>query len=208
MLYNVIMKKEIRQPQQERSTEKKNKIIKAAYEVFSEVGYYNSNTAEIAKRASVSTGIVYSYFTDKKDILLYVLQIYIDNVTAPIEKEMECLTVPVDYKKVVGKIVDIIIKIHKDNSHLHNTLHALAANDKDINEEFISLETVITQKISAKLRSLGENIPFVEERVHLAMNLMQSFAHESVYDKHKYLDYSKMKEVVCDMVVTLFEERE
>ena len=72
------MKNAIRQPQQERSTEKKNKIIQASYEVFSEVGYFGANTSEIAKRAGVSTGIVYSYFTDKRDILLYVLEIYLD----------------------------------------------------------------------------------------------------------------------------------
>ena len=53
------MKNEVRQPRQERSIEKKNKIIEAGYQLFSEVGYYGTNTAEIAKRAGVSTGIVY-----------------------------------------------------------------------------------------------------------------------------------------------------
>ena len=42
------MGKEVREPRQERSIEKKNKIIRAGYELFSEVGYYNTNTAEIA----------------------------------------------------------------------------------------------------------------------------------------------------------------
>ena len=78
------MKKAIRQPQQERSTEKKNRIIQASYEVFSEVGYFGANTSEIARRAGVSTGIVYSYFTDKRDLLLYVLKIYLDMVTSTI----------------------------------------------------------------------------------------------------------------------------
>ena len=71
------MKNTIRQPRQERSIEKKNKIINAGYELFSEVGYYGTNTAEIAKRAGVSTGIVYGYFQDKRDILISVLEIYI-----------------------------------------------------------------------------------------------------------------------------------
>ena len=67
----------IRQPQLERSIEKKNKIIEAAYEIFSEVGYYAANTPEIAKKAGVSTGIIYGYFKNKRDILSYVLKIYI-----------------------------------------------------------------------------------------------------------------------------------
>ena len=75
-MYNKKVMKAIREPNQERSIEKKNKIIEASYEIFSEAGYYGTNTTDIAKRAGVSTGIVYSYFKDKRDILLYVLNIY------------------------------------------------------------------------------------------------------------------------------------
>ena len=64
---------EVRTPRQERSIAKKKKIIEAGYELFSKVGYYATNTAEIAKHAGVSTGIVYGYFKDKRDILLDVL---------------------------------------------------------------------------------------------------------------------------------------
>ena len=38
------MKNQVREPQQERSIEKKNKIIEAGYELFSETGYYGTNT--------------------------------------------------------------------------------------------------------------------------------------------------------------------
>ncbi len=61
---------EIREPIQKRSIEKKEKIIEAGFELICKKGYYNTNTAEIAKLAGVSTGIVYQYFRDKYDILL------------------------------------------------------------------------------------------------------------------------------------------
>ena len=195
--------KEIRQPQQERSTEKKNKIINAAYEVFSETGYYSANTAEIAKRAGVSTGIVYSYFTDKKDILLYVLNIYTGKVVSPIEEIVGEVTKPVNYKKLVSDLVEKTIEIHSEN----DALHALASGDGDVNAEFIKLENTITEKICDKLSALDENISSIKEKVHLAMNLIQSFAHESVFDKHEYLDYSEMKHIVIDTVVGLFESK-
>ena len=57
-----------RNPQQKRSIDKKNRIIEAGFELFKEQGYYNTNTTEIADKAGVSTGTVYSYFKDKKDI--------------------------------------------------------------------------------------------------------------------------------------------
>ena len=48
---------EIREPIQKRSIEKKEKIIQAGFELICDKGYYNTNTAEIAKSAGVSTGI-------------------------------------------------------------------------------------------------------------------------------------------------------
>lgn len=41
------------------SLEKKEKIIKAGFNLMCKKGYYNTNTVEIAKFAGVSTGIVY-----------------------------------------------------------------------------------------------------------------------------------------------------
>ncbi len=201
------MAKTIRQPQQERSNEKKNKIIEASYKVFAEVGYHSASTPLIAKRAGVSTGIVYSYFTDKRDILLHVLKIYIDDVSKPIEDTIAKVTAPIDYDTAVTKLLSTTIKLHKDNQHLHNTLHALAVSDEDVNAEFLMLEDRITDSIYNKLVSLGENEESLKEKIHLAMNSIQSFAHEYIYDKHKYLDYPSMKKIVCDMVVSLFERK-
>ena len=148
------MKKAIRQPQQERSTEKKNRIIQASYEVFSEVGYFGANTSEIARRAGVSTGIVYSYFTDKRDILLYVLKIYLDKVTSPLVKLFKGLSSPLDFDALIPRMVDMTIEIHKENAHMHNTLHALAATDEEVGAEFIRLEGDITYEISNMLEEL------------------------------------------------------
>ena len=40
---------EIREPIQKRSIEKKEKIIEAGFELICKKGYYNTNTAEIAR---------------------------------------------------------------------------------------------------------------------------------------------------------------
>lgn len=202
------MDKKVRQPQQERSNEKKNKIIAASYEVFSEIGYHAASTPEIAKRAGVSTGIVYSYFKDKRDILLYVLDIYIGKIAKPFMEKFEQLTASVDAKVVVPEIVDLTISVHNENAHLHNTLHALASGDDEVKERFMTLEKHITTKIPSRLRELGLDIPFMEEKVHIAMNSVQSFAHEFVYDRHDYLNYGEMRKAVEKSVIALFAEEE
>ena len=55
----------IREPKQQRAKEKKEKIIKAGFDLICKNGYHNTNTAQIAKEAGVSTGIVYQYFKER-----------------------------------------------------------------------------------------------------------------------------------------------
>lgn len=199
------MKNQIRQPQQERSIEKKNKIIEAGYELFSETGYYGTNTQEIAKRAGVSTGIVYGYFNDKRDILLCVLNIYINEVSKPLMDVMQELNSKDDLKVIIPKVLSETITIHEKNARLHNTLHSLAASDEAVNTQFIQLENHISEKISVRLANIGVEVTDIPERVHLAMNLVQSFSHEFVFDNHDYLDYLRMRDIVCDTIIRLFE---
>lgn len=199
------MKNQVREPQQERSIEKKNKIIEAGYELFSETGYYGTNTQEIAKRAGVSTGIVYGYFEDKRDILICVLKIYIERVSAPLMVAMKDLKSKDDLKKVVPEILDKVIKTHVENARLHGTLHSLAPTDETVNSAFIQLENHVSEKICARLKEVGVCPANLTERVHLAMNLVQSFSHEYVFDNHDYIDYSAMHEIVCNTIINLFK---
>lgn len=198
------MKNDVRQPQQERSIEKKNRIIEAGYQLFSEVGYYGTNTAEIAKRAGVSTGIVYGYFQDKRDILICVLEVYINKVFDPILKFFDKLKAPVNYSTIVAEIIESAIKIHKTNAKMHEALHALATTDEVVNSEFIALEDAITVKIAEKLDLLSEKIENPMEKIHFAMDIIQSFSHEYVFDKHEYIDYFVMREMVTKIVINLF----
>lgn len=199
------MKNQVREPQQERSIEKKNKIIEAGYELFSETGYYGTNTQEIAKRAGVSTGIVYGYFEDKRDILICVLKIYIERVSAPLMVAMKDLKSKDDLEKIVPEILDKVIKTHVENARLHGTLHSLAPTDETVNSAFIQLENHVSEKICARLKEVGVCPANLTERVHLAMNLVQSFSHEYVFDNHDYIDYSVMHEIVCNTIINLFK---
>ena len=199
------MDKKIRQPKQDRAKDKKKKIIEAAYDIFSEVGFYNTNTTDIAKKAGVSTGIVYGYFSDKRDILLYVIDIYIEKVSEPFKNYVSKITAPLDFNNVVTDLLNLTMETHKSNANIHNILHSLAVTDTEINQKFLVLEDNITFSISDKLKDLGLCADSLKEKVHVAMNSIQSFAHEYVYDKHDYIDYEKMKSVVIQMVVSLFE---
>lgn len=201
------MAQEVREPKQERSIEKKNKIVKAGYELFSTVGYYNTNTAQIAKQAGVSTGIVYGYFKDKRDILLDVLEIYVNTAFAPILKMIDGLHAPLNFSQIASHVLDCAIEIHKKQANIHEALHSLSHTDEAVNKKFIDLEDEITLAIADKFKSLGVSTSDLNERIHFSMDIVQSFSHEYVYDHHTYINYETMRTIVENTIVSLFQSK-
>ena len=197
---------EVRTPQQERSIAKKKSIIEAGYNLFSEVGYHATNTAEIAKRAGVSTGIVYGYFKDKRDILLDVLDIYIYKVLTPILALFDGLSAPIDFDTLIPEVIDKTIDTHRHNANIHEALHAMSASDEAVNMKFLALEDKMTTAIADKLTSLGLKVDCMAEKIHLAIGIVQSFSHECIFDDHHYLDYTKMRDVCINVVKSMFEK--
>ena len=52
---------------------RKRQIIAAAREVFSQKGFSEATTAEIAQQAGVSEGTIYNYFESKRDLLVSLI---------------------------------------------------------------------------------------------------------------------------------------
>lgn len=61
---------------QQRTIESRRKLLDAAYNLFVQKGYYNTNTKEIASYASISIGNFYNYYQDKGEIYCALLERY------------------------------------------------------------------------------------------------------------------------------------
>jgi AcrR family transcriptional regulator len=64
-------------------TEKQQRVMEAALEVFAERGFHGSSTSEIAKRAGVAEGTLFKQFKSKKEILLGALSGVFARAVAP-----------------------------------------------------------------------------------------------------------------------------
>jgi AcrR family transcriptional regulator len=51
-----------------RDKEKPSQIIEAAFAVFGDVGYESTVIKDIAEKAGISSGTIYTYFSDKRDL--------------------------------------------------------------------------------------------------------------------------------------------
>jgi TetR/AcrR family fatty acid metabolism transcriptional regulator len=54
--------------------EKRDRILKAAIEVFAKNGFYATRVSEIAKAAGVADGTIYLYFKNKDDVLITIFE--------------------------------------------------------------------------------------------------------------------------------------
>lgn len=200
------MAETVRTPRQQRSIDTKNRIVTAGYTLFAEKGYHNTNTAEIAKEAGVSTGIVYGYFHDKRDILLDVLDIYTDLVLPPILALFDKLSSPLDFEELLNRVIDGVLQIHTHNAAIHEALHALSHTDEAVQQKFLSIEDNLTNRIAEQFAHCGYPTAGLTEKVHLAIQTVQTYAHECVFDKHEYIDYSVLRTHVVNMLKNLFAD--
>lgn len=196
----------IREPIQKRSIEKKQKIIKSGFDLICQKGYYNTNTAEIAKAAGVSTGIVYQYFKDKHDILLEGIRLYAGDIIYPVAKSFPQEVSPDNLKVVLKEVINKFIENHKLSQVAHEEIMSMTHSDKEIAEFYREREMYTTKTISNILLKNGFNKTNLDERVHISINLIDDLCHEIVYHKHNELNYTIMIDLVIDTIYNLLNK--
>lgn len=196
----------IREPIQKRSIEKKQKIIKSGFDLICQKGYYNTNTAEIAKAAGVSTGIVYQYFKDKHDILLEGIKLYAGDIMYPVANNFPTDVSPDNLKTVLKEVINKFIENHKLSQVAHEEIMSMTHSDKEIAEFYREREMYTTKTISNILIKNGFDKTNLDERVHISINLIDDLCHEIVYHKHNELNYDIMINLVLDTIVNLLKK--
>ena len=195
----------IRKPKQERAIIKFDKIIKAGFKLICESGYYNINTAEIAKEAGVSTGIIYQYFNDKHDILMAGLEKYGDAIFFPMLTNNNKNIKFTNFKELLNKMIDNYINNHKISAVAHEELMAMVHLDKDVATYYYKREIEMTNEIKQILENNNFNNDNLEEKVHIMINLIDDLCHEIIYHKHNDMNYSEMKNLIIDTIIKLFD---
>lgn len=194
---------DIREPIQKRSIEKKQKIIQAGFELICKKGYYNTNTAEIAKAAGVSTGIVYNYFKDKHDILIEGIKIYANDIFYPMLNISQRKFDKNNLDKTLRQMIDTFIENHKLSQSAHEEITAMTHSDKEIANFFHEHEIEMTNTIVDLLVTNGFRVTNLAEKVHIAIGLIDNLCHEIVYHKHDSMDYNVMIDLVIKMIMDL-----
>lgn len=189
---------EVREPIQKRSIEKKEKIISAGFGLICKKGYYNTNTAEIAKAANVSTGIIYQYFKNKHDILIAGLKKYTYNIFFPNINAVEFKNN--NFEDFLKGTIYKFIENHKLSKIAHEEITSMIHTDIEVSSIYYDAELSITNIMTQLLLTNNFNSDNLKEKVHISIHLIDDLCHEIIYHKHKNMNYDKMIEIVVHSI--------
>ena len=198
------MDENIREPKQKRAIEKKEKIIDAGFELICENGYYNTNTVEIAKKAGVSTGIVYQYFKDKYSIFMAGLEKNGEDIFFPMLKLDSIKIDKNNFEITMKEMIQKYIKNHKMSKTAHEEITSMIHSNPDVAKYFYKRELLMTETLTNLFIENNFKKENLKEKVHVMIGLIDNLCHEVIYHKHDGMDYDAMTDIVIKSIKDLF----
>ena len=176
-----------------------NKIIKKGFDLICEKGYHNISTPDIAKAAGVSTGIIYQYFTDKKEIFIEGVKAFSNNIMFPLHDLIKNQNLNINnVETIVKEIINLYIKNHAISKKAHEELMAMSHLDDDVANIFKESEFEMTNKIVEILKY--NNIEIENNTEEFAKKDKEDPEEEDSEDKEdnglNYVSIPKIREAI------------
>lgn len=127
---------EVRIPRQPRSKKTRDRVTKAAFKLFAKKGIHSVSINEIVKNAGVATGSFYAYFKNKRQLLLELLEDFLNNTYMLIWKDLKFSNVSNLTKQNIKTIVMQVFNAYDISPQFMSQAFALRYTDPEINRVF------------------------------------------------------------------------
>ena len=97
------------------AADKRDRILRAAIEVFAKNGFYATRVSEIAKAAGVADGTIYLYFKNKDDVLITIFEDGIQRLLA-ILREVAASDEPFDQR--ITRVIELQLGLLEEQRDL------------------------------------------------------------------------------------------
>lgn len=116
----------------DKGDKRKKQLLQVALDVFIEKGYYGTSTREIARRAGVSSGLLFHYFSNKESIYLELIRIGVEEMKIDTKIAMEA-----PYEYLFQTIKNVFEQLESNPSFgkmfvFMDNVQYTAVNDKEI----------------------------------------------------------------------------
>lgn len=192
-----------RVPKQERSKQNRDKILEAGLKLFSEKGYYNTTTNEIAKVAGVSIGSLYSYFNDKDAIFLSILDSYHRKFLSFFHEKDEDLSYELyahDIRQWLRNLIVKLLDIHESVKTLNREMNIMYYSKPQVARIMdTQTERIRTMTMSFIARS-DSSIYNMEATSAIIVDFISTVIDRILYKENDNLDKDSIIESAVDIL--------
>jgi AcrR family transcriptional regulator len=180
-----------RQPKQNRSVETFNAILEAAGKLFSEHGYEETTTHEIAAAAGVSVGALYRYFDGKQAILK---EVYTREISGLRRRILEGFSIAdiigQDVKGLVRKTMALAFRVYGERPGLRRVLTEQSRKITELADLRRAQEAEVHRAVQQILSSApGVLVPDREVGSYLVSLFMESLIDDYLLYRRERTDF-------------------
>ncbi|KPM32050.1 Regulatory protein TetR [Croceitalea dokdonensis DOKDO 023] len=128
----------------------KKRIMEAALKVFGEYGFDGASVSQIAREAGISTGLMYNYFASKDDLVLTIVDDFLEHHFGEWGKKISDAQTP--YDKLVVAVDRYVIPLQEDVNKWR-LIRELSVR-KEFKDEFWNIVSPIRNVYAKQLESL------------------------------------------------------
>ncbi|WP_216920497.1 TetR/AcrR family transcriptional regulator [Synechococcus sp. CCAP 1479/9] len=144
-----------RKPQQASSQERVNHILDVAEELFVAQGFGATSTNEIAKKAQVPIGSLYQFFSDKKAIVLLLMERYNRLLHERLALADNAELVQLSLPEYVSRLIDITSRFFDDHPGYHAMFMETQGSVPELRETEDAADAQLIVDLAASLAGRG-----------------------------------------------------
>jgi len=192
----------VRAPQQKRSIRTKTQIMKAAFRLFARKGIHGTNSKEIVKAAGVSIGSFYSYFKDKKALLLEMLEDYLNRHYSMIWQHLDHLSIHQLRKEDIQAILTNVFQAYDISPEFHRQTHALRYSDPDIHRIYDKEREREVAQVGYLLENNKNRLRIrdITAAAVVIHNAVENVAHTAKFIGSHKIDEARLINELADMI--------
>ena len=152
-------------------TEKQQKIVENAIQLFAEKGYANTSTAEIARASGVSEGTIFKHYGTKDNLLLSVILPFVSELFPYIAQEMlkETLSENATFEQFLRSVIKNRVDFITENKDIFQVLIKEIVYKDELKKELLPYVLAnippIFIKVLEEFKGRGELIDLPAERI-------------------------------------------
>lgn len=190
-----------RTPKQQRSIQTKKRIMDAAFHLYAQKGIHGTNSKEIVEKAGVAIGSFYSYFKNKKTLLLEMLEDYLDRHYLAIWKPVEDITINEMGQNDIKLLIKSVFAAYGISPEFHRQTHALRYSDPDINRVYERERNREVTQIRYLLESNKSRMQVTDPEAAAVVihNAVENVAHTATFIGSK-IEKQRLIDQLSDMI--------